>query len=240
MADFVSKFDITTNNTYPMEIQNGDSSRNVANSLAGKFNNIQNYLQGYLPEVVDTDLPTSLPNGKLICNNDTWYYGKKSGIPNKLSSTVRVYETAAIQVSGTISKTSAIPIEIPSVPNYQEYDVMRIYFFSGIRNSLSPSVSLGANVDIVLGNVGKSNNGEGIWIMNGENKTDVREIILFRTYFDSIPFFTFLPKSGSIEVNEDGIDPNSGFEIGAFTLKGGSDSYTFTNNIRFEFIKYDF
>ena len=69
-----------------MEIQNGDSSRNVANSLAGKFNNIQNYLQGYLPEVVDTDdlndISNALP-GKLIFSSDLidlGYMDKNSNI----------------------------------------------------------------------------------------------------------------------------------------------------------------
>lgn len=81
MAAFSSNIDITSGGTYAMDVTNGETSSKVATDLNGKFANIQELLQNGLPEVWTGDsLPDSLPNGKIIYNNDNLYYGDNKRI----------------------------------------------------------------------------------------------------------------------------------------------------------------
>ena len=74
MAAFSSNIDITSGGTYAMDVTNGETSAKVATDLNGKFANIQELLRNGLPEVwTGSSLPDSLPNGKIIYQNNNLY-----------------------------------------------------------------------------------------------------------------------------------------------------------------------
>ena len=100
MAAFSSNIDITSGGTYAMDVTNGETSAKVATDLNGKFANIQELLQNGLPEVwTGNSLPDSLPNGKIIYQNNNLY---QSNLLRLLTETD--YNTLNSSITTSINK----------------------------------------------------------------------------------------------------------------------------------------
>ena len=151
-----------------MEIQNGDSSRNVANSLAGKFNNIQNYLQGYLPEVVDTDDLSDISNvlpGKLIFSSDLINFGYMDENSNiKKINNIRFFASnkSNLTLKGKIgnNKYLKLPVDISEI---YDKDIIVIKFADS-QTSATNSIF-------------KKQSNDRLYLCN-DNKYDVNNVVL--------------------------------------------------------------
>lgn len=105
-----------------------------------------------------------------------------AAVPNKLSSTVRVYETATIQVSGMLDGVNGkkIQIDFPSIPEWYMYDLICLNFQNRQFSAMNPTPSTTSGVTLYLGN---ENNNVGYILLNS-NTYDVNKIILQRTNID--------------------------------------------------------
>ena len=163
-------------------------------------------------------------------------------VPNKLSSTVRVYETAAIQVSGTLDGVNRkkIQIDFPSIPEWYMYDLICLNFSDRQFTSLNPNPSISDDVTLYLGNI---NNNVGYNLLQS-NKYDVSKVILQRTNINLYNYIEYEKRFYRVSHTNEGDYVNVANQVkssqfGIF-LDKLSGEYTYNNQLTIECFKLEY